>query len=43
MTNEMLANMAAIAIGQTIPAATRENLELPTSVLGADVTWSSLG
>ena len=39
--NEMLANMAAIAIGQMIPAATRENLELPTSVLGADVTWAT--
>lgn len=38
---EMLANMAAISIGQTIPSATRENLELPTSVMGADVTWSS--
>lgn len=35
---EMLANMAAISIGQTIPSATRENLELPTSVMGADVT-----
>lgn len=39
--NEMLANMAAIAISQMIPAATRENLELPISVLGADVTWAT--
>lgn len=39
--NEMLANMAAIAIGQMIPSATREDLELPSSVLGADVTWTT--
>lgn len=39
--DDMLANMAAIAIGQMIPAATRENLELPTSVMGADVRWTT--
>lgn len=39
--NEMLANMAAISIGQMIPSATRENLELPSSVMGADVSWTT--
>lgn len=37
----MTAGMAAVAIGQLIPKATAENLELPTSIMGADVVWSS--
>lgn len=39
--DEMLANMAAVSIAQLIPTATRENIELPTSVMGADVTWTT--
>ena len=39
--DEMLANMAAVAIGQMIPSATRENLDLPSTVLGADVAWTT--
>lgn len=39
--DEMIANMAAIAVGQMIPSATKENLELPASVMGADVSWST--
>lgn len=42
MTDEaMVADMAAIAVGQLIPTATRENLTLPSTVMGADVTWTS--
>ncbi len=42
MQNEdMLANMAAVSVSQMIPSATREDLELPTSVMGADVAWTS--
>lgn len=38
---EMVAGMAAVAAGQLIPKATTENLNLPTEIMGADVTWTS--
>ncbi len=38
---EMVTDMAAVALGQMIPAASKENIELPASVMGADVTWST--
>ena len=42
MTNdEMVAGMASVSISQMMPKATKENLALPTSVMGADVTWAS--
>lgn len=39
--NEMLAKHGGNRDRPDDPAATRENLELPTSVLGADVTWTT--
>lgn len=38
---EMVAGMAAVAADQLIPKATTENLNLPTEIMGADVTWTS--
>ncbi len=38
---EMTVDMAAVSIGQMLPASTKENIDLPSSVMGADVTWSS--
>lgn len=38
---EMVAGMASVSIDQMIPKATKENLNLPTSVMGADVVWTS--
>lgn len=38
---EMVAGMAAVAAGQLIPKATTENLNLPTEIMGADVTWTT--
>lgn len=38
---EMVAGMAAVSISQMMPKATKENLELPTSVMGAEVVWTS--
>lgn len=38
---EMAAGMAAVAVSQIIPKATAENLELPTSLMGAEITWTS--
>ncbi len=37
----MTASMAAVAVGQLIPKATAEDLELPASIMGADIVWSS--
>ena len=39
--NAMVAGMAAVSVGQLIPNAIQENLELPSSVMGADIVWSS--
>lgn len=38
---QMLTDMAAISLGQTIPSATKESFELPANVMGADVAWST--
>lgn len=38
---EMVADMAAISVAQMIPAATKENIELPSTVMGADVAWAT--
>lgn len=38
---EMTAGMAAVSISQMMPKATKENLELPVSVMGAEVVWTS--
>lgn len=38
---EMAAGMAAVSVSQMIPAATAEDLELPSSVMGASITWTS--
>ncbi len=38
---EMVVDMASISIGQMIPKTTKEYISLPTSVMGADVQWSS--
>ena len=37
----MVADMAAVALGQMIPTSTKESFELPTEVMGAQVTWAS--
>lgn len=39
--NEMVADMASVSLGQLIPSATKENIDLPSSVMGADVTWTT--
>lgn len=39
--SEMVAGMASVSIDQMIPKATKENLNLPTSVMGADMVWTS--
>lgn len=39
--NEMVVDMAAVSLGQLLPTATKENITLPSSVMGADVSWSS--
>ena len=39
--DEMVADMAAVSLDQSIPDGTSENLELPSSVMGAEVVWSS--
>lgn len=38
---EMVAAMAATYIKQTLPSAISESIELPVTVMGADVVWSS--
>lgn len=38
---EMAAGMAAVAVSQIVPKATAVNLELPTSLMGAEITWTS--
>lgn len=38
---EMVANMAAISASQLIPKYTKENLNLPTEIMGTEVTWTS--
>lgn len=38
---EMVADMALLALNQMIPSATKENLELPTQLMGADISWTS--
>lgn len=39
--DEMVADMAAVSVEQLVPSATNENIELPVSVMGADVAWST--
>lgn len=39
--DEMVAGMAAVAADQMIPKATKENLSLPTEIMGAAVSWIS--
>lgn len=42
LTDEaMAAGMASVSIAQMMPKATKENLTLPTSVMGASVVWTS--
>lgn len=38
---EMVVGMAAISAKQLIPKYTKENLELPETIMGASVTWTS--
>ncbi|MCD7745579.1 MAG: family 43 glycosylhydrolase [Lachnospiraceae bacterium] len=38
---EMVVGMASVSIGQMIPEATCEDIELPSEVLGATVTWTT--
>lgn len=37
----MVVDMAAITVSQLIPSASKENIELPTNVMGADVAWTT--
>ena len=39
--NAMVADMASVSLEQTIPSATKENLELPSNVMGADIAWTT--
>lgn len=38
---EMVVGMAGVSISQMMPRATKENLDLPTSVMGAEIVWTS--
>lgn len=37
----MVADMAAVALGQLLPESTKENVELPSELMGAQVSWTS--